>query len=225
MSSVEAAKIPQLKDRINKILYFTDFGFFDPLSERLFASLEKYSWLLKNMLRCHTLLEKMGDETQAANIEVSKSQLDQLFGIIAKVRRSICGDENLNDLAESKTEGEKSLEMTDTSNTLQKEDQALVQELKNGWLKELLSIQGNFDKKFGSTLQLEEEYHSILKLVKLSKESMLLHKKEKNLTPMVVLEVLKQKPTLSAAADLVKKFESLGMVFADYKKDIMNMID
>jgi hypothetical protein len=45
------------------------------------------------------------------------------------------------------------------------------------------------------------------------------------LTPMVVLEVLKQKPALSNAIELIKKFESLGMIFVEFKKELTDMVD
>lgn len=55
----------------------------------------------------------------------------------------------------------------------------------------LNSIIEEFDKKYSPKFKLEEEYLGIQKLVKLSKESLSLHKKEKKFTPLVVLEVLK----------------------------------
>ena len=82
-----------------------------------------------------------------------------------------------------------------------------------------------FAEKFGCTDKLEEEFAKLKLKIADNKALLSKYKKEKVLTPNLVLSLYRKRPNTSTTHDLLDNMKSLGLVFGSQMKFIRELLN
>lgn len=200
LDSITGGKISQIRDSIHHVLSYTEFSQFDSNMKNSLLLLTKYYWLINNLHKL-SFLEGEAFEDSLMMIEMSKPELENLGGLLKRVIA------NCERLSPSSTQ------------------MSQIKAIQNGYLPKLKDILNGFEAKYGSFGEIEKDYDKYLRQKAEVYRILEVKRAEKKLTPYLVLNLFKSRPSLTFAQEIYRKFKALGIVYGDKKKEICMDID